>query len=183
MRSMTIAYITNKMEENMKKFIITAIITVVLIIPVFADSALSGHVQSQVVYDFSEPENQTLKYNIKGSLASFTVDFTNLSFSKKGEKKPYVDISASAALQFNVGDHDIEWATYAFAIGKTDVVGVIKISKFNLVADVAGKDLVVDFLPTLGSDPEIQYIQLPIEGCYNSGMSATSRRQPFPTTT
>ena len=81
----------------MKKFIITAIITVVLIIPVFADSALSGHVQSQVVYDFSEPENQTLKYNIKGSLASFTVDFTNLSFNKKGEKKPYVDISASAA--------------------------------------------------------------------------------------
>lgn len=53
MRSMTIAYITNKMEENMKRFIITAIITVVLIIPVFADSALSGHVQSQVVYDFS----------------------------------------------------------------------------------------------------------------------------------
>lgn len=146
MRSMTIAYITNKMEENMKKFIITAIIAVVLIIPVFADSALSGHVQSQVVYDFSEPENQTLKYNIKGSLASFTVDFTNLSFNKKGEKKPYVDISASAALQFNVGDHDIEWATYAFAIGQTDVVGVIKLNKFNLVADVAGKELVVDFL-------------------------------------
>ena len=130
----------------MKKILLTTIIAMALIVPAFADPALSGHVQSQVVYDFSDPQNQTLKYNLRGSLASFTVNFSNLSFSKTGTNKPYVDISASAALQFNVGSHDVEWATYAFVIGKSDMVGIIKLNKFDLYADVAGRELKVDFL-------------------------------------
>lgn len=146
MRSMTIAYTMNNMEKKMKKVLLSAIILITLIVPVFAESALSGHVQSQIVYDFEEPENQTLKYMLKGSLASFTVDFTNLSFSKKGENKPYVDISASAALLFDIVNHDLEWATYEFTVGKTDLQGFVKLDKFNLVADVAGREMVVDFI-------------------------------------
>lgn len=56
------------------------------------------------------------------------------------------------------------------AASKLSTMGTILEMISTNVTEEEATSYVVDFLPTLGSDPEIQYIQLPIEGCYNSGM-------------
>ena len=139
--------------DRMKKTVLAVLLAVMLIASVFADAQISGDIKSAIKFDFSDADAMTLKYGIRGTFASLTLDFNSLSLSKSGTKKPYVDISASAALKLETPGHSIDWASYSATIDNTNVTYLIRLNKFNLVADVAGKELVVDFLHNnIGSD-------------------------------
>ena len=140
-------------DIRMKKTVLAILLVVMLISSVFADAQISGDIKSAIKFDFSDADAMTLKYGIRGTFASLTLDFNSLSLSKSGTKKPYVDISASAALKLETPGHSIDWASYSATIDNTNVTYLIRLNKFNLVADVAGKELVVDFLHNnIGSD-------------------------------
>ena len=131
----------------MKKALLVLVFLVVLSSVLFAETELSGHVTAEYVFDFAPDESiLSYEYGLEGSVAEFSIDFTDLSLSRKGTKKRHAEIGISVALSFNMYGGAISWASYGFNIPAAALQGAVLFHKFNIVGELWGDQYIIDLL-------------------------------------
>ena len=130
----------------MKKVLLVLVFFAFLSSVLFAETELSGSVTAEYLFDFEVEEGTAYSYGLEGTVVEFSVDFKDLSLSKKGRKKRHAEIGISVALGFDIYGGLFSWASYGFNISASDLKGAILLHTFNIVGELWGDEYVIDLL-------------------------------------
>lgn len=130
----------------MKKALLVLVFLALLSSFLFAETELSGSVTAEYLFDFEVEDGTAYSYGLEGTVVEFSVDFKDLSLSKKGRKKRHAEIGISVALGFDIYGGLFSWASYGFNISASALKGAILLHTFNIVGELWGDEYVIDLL-------------------------------------